>query len=178
MKLICKQLRLSDTWFQTGFVTVFLIGMNAFYFLSNKNVNDNLHWILVIDAFLVMFMYTNQRTSMTPQNDIRLTNTFFGIIPWWFKTIPRDSLLHVAVRRDANGASWPNCLTDLYWTAKSRHGTVVTKSSTILQRRQDLGASVAEAKSVAKSIGIKFVDDTNKKLKSTNSNSHLEEPYF
>ena len=164
MNLICTQLRLSDTWFQVGFVAIFLCVINAaFFFWPDSRFWGNLLIVLAIDVFLLILVFSNIRVWKAPDNSVRLTYTIFGVIPWRSRFIRSECLLQVATRRITDDEAWSNCLTDLYWTEKSAKGMIVTKSTTILQRRQALGASVKEAKQVAKKLGVKFVDKTNKK---------------
>jgi len=63
---------------------------------------------------------------------------------------------------DLESATWPNCIAKLHWTESHAKKMISIESATILQRRQNLGDSVKEAKQVAKDLGIKFVDNTNK----------------
>lgn len=179
MKLVCKQLRLSDTWFQTGFVVVFLCSINAAFFVwPDANFQKNLSIILLIDTFFLMVMFRNTQVWVTPQNNVRLTHTIFCVIPWRSRSIPHANMVHVTVKRISDRESWPNFTADLHWTENSLKGMLVTKSTTILQRRQGLSTSVAEAKQVAKSLGIKFVDNTNKKKFSTKQHTDPMEPDF
>ena len=179
MKFVCKELRLSDTWFQTSFVAVFLCVINAVFFLwSDANFHSNLLIVLLIDAFLLTFVFSNKRVWVTPENCVRLTSTIFGIIPWRSQSIPHAKLLHVTAKRVADDDSWPNCTADLSWTDHDRQGMIVTKSTTILQRRQELGISVAEAKQVAKNIGVKFIDSTHQKAAPARRSSDVFEPEF
>ena len=181
MKLICKQLRRSDAWFQTGFVVVFLSAINAIFFLwPDAHFQRNLFIVLLIDAFFLIFLSSNLRVWLTPQNDVRLTHTIFGFIAWRSRLIPRAHLMHVAVKRVSDDESWPDCTADLFWTEDNGQGMVLRKSATILQRRQDLNISIAEAKQVAKSLGVKFVDNTKKKKFSTSNKQYVDpmEPDF
>ena len=179
MKLVCKQLRLSDTWFQTAFVAVFLGVINAAFFLwPDAKFQENLFLVLVIDAFVLAFVFSNTQVWITPQKDLRLTSTIFRFIQWRSRSIARSNLSHVTTNRISDDGSWPNCTTDLYWTETDGQGLIVTKSTRILQRRQELGVSVAEAKQVAKSIGVKFVDNTKKKVAPGERSPDFIEPYF
>ena len=164
MNLICTQRRLSDTWFQVGFVAVFLCVINAVFFLwPDARFWGNLLIVLAIAVFLLIFLFSNIRVWKAPDNSVRLTYTIFGAIPWRSRFIRSERLLHVATKRISDDEVWSNCVTDLSWTEKNAKGMIITKSVRILQRRQALGASVKEAKQVAKKLGVKFVDKTNKK---------------
>ena len=165
MNLICTQLRLSDTWFQVGFVAVFLCVINAAFFLwPDSRFGESLLIVLAIDVFLLIFVFSNIRVWKAPDNSVRLTYTIFGVIPWRSRFIRPECLLQVATKRISDDEVWSNCVTDLFWTEKNAKGMIITKSVRILQRRQALGASVKEAKQVAKKLGVKFVDKTNKKI--------------
>ena len=163
MELICTRLRLSDTWFQVGFVAAFLCLLNTvFFFWSDARFWENLLIVLAIDTFFLIAVFSNLRVWKTFENHVRITHTVLGI-PWRSRFIPQESLLHIAIKRVSDDEVWSNCLADLHWTETDSQGMIVTKSATILQRRQALDVSVTEAKQVAKSLGIKFVDNTNRK---------------
>ena len=119
--------------------------------------------VLAIDVFILIFVFSNIRVWKAPDNSVRLTYTIFGVIPWRSRFIRSECLLQVSTKRISDDEVWSNCVTDLSWTEKNAKGIIITKSATILQRRQALGASVKEAKQVAKKLGVKFVDKTNKK---------------
>ena len=179
MKLVCRQLRRSDTWFQTGFVVVFLGAINAAFFLwPDANFHENLFAILLIDAVILLFVFSNTLVWITTENDVRVTQTVLGFVPWRSRSIPHVNLLHVVAKRISDNEAWSNCTTELYWTENGARGMLVTKSTFILQRRQELALSVAEAKQVAKTLGVRFVDNTNEKASSTRQRTDSMEPDF
>jgi len=162
MKLICKQLRLADTWFQAGFVALLLCVFNGFFFLApDHRFHENLFLILVIDAFLLLFVFSNcQLWINSDDNAILLRGTILGVIPWRSTAIKLSKLTHISAERVSSDETWANCLVKIHWSDTGNDGLLNSRTRTIMQRRQKLSATIAESKLVASELGIKFVDNT------------------
>ncbi len=179
MRLLCKQLRIADTWFQTGFVLLFLGCVNTACVVW-PSAESSLILLMLANVFVLAFVLSNTEVWITDEKDVRLRNTILGFIPWRTRLIKKEHLQSVTAKRISDHEQWPNCIATLSWIQDNETENAGLRSVVILQRRQELGVSVSEAKRISKSLGIEFTDHTNKlvddSIRHSDQNGHKANP--